>query len=144
MLTAAVIINDSVFAAVLGVSFTSSIALMAWIVKTLAGLVARVESVEDRVDRLETAWWAKQFGGARLTSVLAGMFVLVFAFWGGLWLWTESNAQRRQDACEFRQGIWDGQVDYTRYLADEFQVTEKQEAEAIVRLRKRIGPRPPC
>ncbi len=51
--SAGVVVNDSVFAVVLGVSFTSTIGLMAWTVKTLATLVGRVEALGDRVEWLE-------------------------------------------------------------------------------------------
>lgn len=138
-----VVINDSAFAAILGVSFTSSIGLMAWIVKTLAGVAARVESVEDRVDRLETARWS-QLGGAKLTALIGALFLLVAVFWGGLYLKVASDTQRREDACHSRQNLYDGQITYTRFLGRQFGVTPAQLEAGLKDLRKELGPRPTC
>lgn len=49
----ALVVNDQLFATVIGGSFVSVLALMAWIVRTLATLTARVEYMDDRIERLE-------------------------------------------------------------------------------------------
>lgn len=48
-----IVINDSAFAAIIGVGFTSIVALMAWIVRTLSSTVSTVKSMDTRIDRLE-------------------------------------------------------------------------------------------
>lgn len=55
-----VVISDSIFAVILGISFTSTIALMAWIVKTLAGIAVTVEDHDDRLGRLEEPYWRRR------------------------------------------------------------------------------------
>lgn len=46
-------IDPSVAAVIIGASFTASLGLMAWIVKTLAEVNVKVESMDERVKRLE-------------------------------------------------------------------------------------------
>lgn len=139
----AVVVNDSAFAAVLGVSFTASIGLMAWIVKTLAGVAVRVENVEDRVDRLESARWG-QFGGAKLSLLLVSLVLLLVVFWSSLFLKVESDNQRQHAACETAQNLYDGQIVYTRFLGRQFHATPKQVEAGLTDLRKVLGPRPSC
>lgn len=52
--TVGVVINDQAFASVIGASFTATLMLMAWIVKTLAGLSAKVDYLDERLGRLES------------------------------------------------------------------------------------------
>lgn len=139
----AVVINDSVFAVILGASFTSSIALMAWIVKTLAALNVRVEINEERIDRLEVARWG-QLGSVKLKVLAVGLIFLVLVFWSGLYLKVQADSHRRSVACESRQNLYDGQIVYTTYLANEFRISEAEERAALKRLRKALGPRPVC
>lgn len=49
----ALIVNDSLFAAVVGTSFTACLALMAWIVKSLITLSEQVETMDIRLRRVE-------------------------------------------------------------------------------------------
>jgi hypothetical protein len=52
---AALVVNDAVGATLIGASFTASLALMAWIVKSLILLTTQVSGIERRVEELETA-----------------------------------------------------------------------------------------
>lgn len=49
----ALVVNDALFATIIGTSFTASLALMAWIVKSLILLSAKVDRIDERVDLLE-------------------------------------------------------------------------------------------
>ena len=49
----ALVVNDTLFATIIGASFTACLALMAWMVRTLATLSAKVDFLDERVERLE-------------------------------------------------------------------------------------------
>lgn len=49
-----IVIDDSVFAVIIGVGFTSIVGLMAWIVRTLSSTVATVKSMDSRITNIET------------------------------------------------------------------------------------------
>ncbi len=46
-------VNDSLFAAIIGTSFTACLALMAWIVKSLITISGRLDGIDIRLGRVE-------------------------------------------------------------------------------------------
>lgn len=48
------VVNDTLFATIIGASFTACMGLMAWIVKTLLTLSIRVGGIDDRLSHLES------------------------------------------------------------------------------------------
>lgn len=133
----------------MGVFLTATIALMAYMVRTMFNINSAVALLKQRVDGLETREmhrWRGDFGQIRmkLVATIVGLGLLLITIWGGLGLWTMSNEQRRHDACIQRRDLYDGQFVYTRFLGKQLHASKSQIDAAIRELKVVVGPRPEC
>jgi hypothetical protein len=48
-----IVVNDTLFSTIIGVSFTACLSLMAWIVRSLVTLNGKVDRMDDRLGDLE-------------------------------------------------------------------------------------------
>lgn len=153
-----VVIDSGTFATVIGVSFTATLALLAYIVRTLAAVDGRVAVQSARIDALEKREtyrngpprsiekWAGESGMTRpriLMIVVAFMTILIL-FWSALVLNVQYQDARVHDSCVQRRNLYDGQIAYTRFLAHELKATKEQTAQGIRDFREAAGPRPSC
>jgi hypothetical protein len=142
-----IVIDSSTFATVIGVSFTAVIAMIAYIVKTLAAIDSRVAVQKEKIDGLERREAIRSGSGQGYYRmwIAAVVAVLGIAFlWVALFANVSYTNQRRHDNCLQQQSLYDGQITYTRFLAKQFHATPQQTHDGLVALRKSSGPRPTC
>jgi hypothetical protein len=147
---AGVTVDSSTFATIIGVSFTATVGLMAYIVKTLVAINSAQAVLHERVDGLERREGFFRSAGQRgavslrLSGVIGAIVVILVVFWGALFANVHYDSQRQQDQCLQVRRQYAGQVLYTKFLAKEFHATRAQKQRGLHDLFVALGPRPQC